>query len=240
MSLRVDQLVIDRRDGVLPQQLLCRDFRAEVTRARPHVAVRQLEPGPGEGIGELVRVLVEAPRDLFIGRVEAQGEIRGQHGRRVPFRGVEGIGDRAGPRAVLGAPLVGAGRALGQLPLVAEQVREEAVAPLGRRRGPGDLEAAADRVTADAGAERACPAEALQRDAAGFRRHADQGRVAGAMGLAEAVTAGDERYGLLVVHCHAREGVADIPGRGERIRIAVRPFRVDVDQTHLHCGERRL
>ena len=32
----------------------------------------QLEPGAGEGIGELVGMLVEAPRDLLVGRVDAQ------------------------------------------------------------------------------------------------------------------------------------------------------------------------
>ena len=33
---------------------------AEVTRDGPHVTVRQLEPRPGERVGELVRVLEEA------------------------------------------------------------------------------------------------------------------------------------------------------------------------------------
>ncbi len=80
--LLIDQLVIDRGDGVLPDELFGRDFRAEIARARTHVAVRQLEPRTGEGVGELVRILVEAPRNLFVGRIEAQGDIRGQHGRR--------------------------------------------------------------------------------------------------------------------------------------------------------------
>ena len=60
------------------------------------------------------------------------------------------------------------------------------------------------------------------------------------MGLAEGVTAGDERHRLLVVHRHAGEGLADIPGRGDRVRIAVRAFRVHVDQAHLHRSERIL
>ena len=60
------------------------------------------------------------------------------------------------------------------------------------------------------------------------------------MRLAERVSAGDERNGLLVVHRHARERLANILGRSERIRLAVRPFRIDVDQTHLHGGERIL
>ena len=42
-------------------------------------------------------------------------------------------------RRVLRLPLLGAGRALGQLPFVLEQVVEEVVAPLGRRLRPGDF-----------------------------------------------------------------------------------------------------
>ena len=58
------------------------------------------------------------------------------------------------------------------------------------------------------------------------------------MGLAEGVAAGDQRDGLLVVHRHAEERLADVLGRRDRIGIAVRPFRVDVDQAHLHGAER--
>ena len=82
MSCRVDQFVRDRRDGVLPQLRLLRNQRAQVARDRPHVAVRQLEPRLGEGVGELVRVLVEAPRDLLVGRVDPQREVGRQHRRR--------------------------------------------------------------------------------------------------------------------------------------------------------------
>ena len=60
------------------------------------------------------------------------------------------------------------------------------------------------------------------------------------MGLAEAVSAGDERNRLLVVHGHALEGLANVDGGGERIRLAVRPFRIHIDETHLHGGERIL
>ncbi len=160
--LRVDQLVIDGGDGVLPDQFLRRNLRAEVACARAHVAMRQLEPRPGEGVRELIRVLVEAPRDLLVDRVDPQREVGGQHGRRVPLRWVERIRNCRG--VALRLPLIGAGRALGQLPFVAEQVLEEAVAPLRRRRGPGDFRAAGDRVCAFAGAEAALPAEALLLD----------------------------------------------------------------------------
>ena len=135
-------------------------------------------------------------------------------------------------------PLLRAGRALGQLPFVLEQVLEEVVAPLRRRLRPGDLRAAGDGVGADARAVLALPAEALILDGAAFRLRADQRRIAGAVGLAEGVAAGDQRDGLLVVHRHAEERLADVLGRRDRIRLAVRPFRIDVDQAHLHGAER--
>ena len=84
--LRINQLVIDRGDGVLPDELFGRNLRAEIACARTHVAVRQLEPRAGEGVCELVRVLHEAPRDLLVGGVEPQGKVSGQHGWRVTLR----------------------------------------------------------------------------------------------------------------------------------------------------------
>ncbi len=75
MSLCIDQFVIDGRDGVLPDQFFGRNFRAEIAGARAHVAVGQLEPGPGEGLGELVGMLVEASGDRLVDRVEAQGQV---------------------------------------------------------------------------------------------------------------------------------------------------------------------
>src|SRR5208282_5721798 len=56
-----DQFVIDRGNRVLEQQVLLRNKRAKVARDRSHVAVRQLIPRPRERIGELLRMLVEAP-----------------------------------------------------------------------------------------------------------------------------------------------------------------------------------
>ena len=151
--LRIDQRVVDRRDRVLPDQLFGRHLGAEVARARAHVAVRQLEPGAREGVGELVGVGEEAARDLLVGRVEAQRQVGGEHRRRQALRRVVRVRDGAGTGAALGHPLLRAGRALRQLPLEAEQVLEEVVAPLRRRGGPGDLQAAGDGVAALAGAE---------------------------------------------------------------------------------------
>ena len=164
-SFVVDQLVIDRGDRVLPDELFLGDLRSEIARARTHVAVRQLEPGAGERVRELVRVLHEAARDLLVGRIEAQREVGGQHRRGDALRRIVGMRHRAGARPVLRLPLMRAGRALRQLPVVAEQVLEEVVAPLRRRGGPGDFQAAGDGVAAQARAEAARPAEALRLDA---------------------------------------------------------------------------
>src|SRR5208283_4181844 len=218
----------------LPDELFCRNLRAEIACARAHVAVGQLEPRPGEGVCQLVRVLVEAPGDVFIDRVDLQGNVRGQHAGRTTLRRVVGIQHRAGATAILRLPLMCTGRALGQFPVEAEQVPEEVIAPLRWRLGPNDLQAAGDRVIALAGAEAALPAESLFLDGGGFGLRPHMGRWAGAVGFAERVTARYERHRLFVVHSNTRENLTDILGRQEGIRVAIRPFRVDVDQAHLY------
>ncbi len=145
---------------------------------------------------------------------------------------------RAGAGAILRCPLIRSGRALRQFPFVAEQVLEEVVAPLRGRGAPGDFQAAGDRVGALAGAKAVLPAQALLLEAGRFRVRPHIRRGAGSVGLAERMAAGDQRHRLLVVHRHAREGLADIPRRGDRIGVAVRAFRVDVNQAHLHGGQR--
>ena len=57
------------------------------------------------------------------------------------------------------------------------------------------------------------------------------------MALAEGVSAGDQGDGLFVVHRHACEGLSNVMAGSDRIRVAVRAFRVHVDQAHLHGGE---
>src|SRR6204780_3866448 len=58
------------------------------------------------------------------------------------------------------------------------------------------------------------------------------------MGLAEGVATRNQSNRLFVVHRHATEGLANIPGRGDRIRLAVRAFRIHVNKSHLHGGQR--
>src|SRR5579863_2831503 len=63
---------------------------------------------------------------------------------------------------------------------------------------------------------------------------------ASAVGFAEGVTAGNECDGFLVIHCHAGKSFPDIACCGDGIRLSIRPFRIHIDQAHLHGAERIL
>src|SRR5262245_53262929 len=60
------------------------------------------------------------------------------------------------------------------------------------------------------------------------------------MGLAERVSADDQRNGLLVVHRHAPEGLPNHFRGGGWVRFAARPLRIDVDQAHVIGPKRPL
>src|SRR5579864_3684300 len=95
--------------------------------------------------------------------------------------------------AIFGRPLMRTRRALSQFPFVAEQALEEVVAPLRRRRGPGDFQAAADGVSAKPFAKFILPAEALILDVGTFRfRPNILSGNGSAVGFAESVSASNE------------------------------------------------
>src|SRR5579871_1386366 len=233
--------MIHRRDWVLPEQLLFWNERTEIAVDRSHIAVRQLEPGASERVGELIRVLVEAPRDLFVGGIEAQGKIRGEHRWSMMLRRIMRVGHGARTSTIFRCPLMRAGRTLGQFPVELEEIVEEVVAPLGRRLRPDDFKAAADRVTTVTFAEFVVPAETLKLDVGAFGFSADV--ICGnsrAVRFAKGVTTGNERDGFFVVHRHATEGFADVARCGDGIRLPVGTFGIYIDQTHLYGAERIL
>src|SRR5215469_18970775 len=115
------------------------------------------------------------------------------------------IRHRAGACSILCHPLMCASRTLREFPFILEQVLEKIVAPLGRRRGPGDLEATADRIPTNARLEFASPPEALLLEGSCFRLCAHIGSIASSVRFAEGVSAGDERNRLFIVHRHAAE-----------------------------------
>ena len=142
--------------------------------------------------------------------------------------------------AFFGVHCFAPGGALGQLPVVLEEVLEKAVVPLRRLLRPRALEAARQRLRAVAVAGAVLPAETLLLERRGLGLGAEVARVDGAVRLAERVPADDQRDRLFVVHRHASERLADVLGRRERVGVAVRALRVDVDQAHLHGAERSL
>ena len=230
--------MVDGRDRILPDQLFFRHFRSEVTGARAHVAVRQFEPGARECVGERLRVLVETARNLLIGGIEAQGEIRGRHHRRVFLVRVVRVGDHVFRLAVLRHPLVRAGRTLGEFPFVAEQHIEIAVVPFRRVRFPRAFDTAGGGMNALARTECVDPAQALGFDRCGFGFRSDQFRIAGTVCFTEGVTTSDQCDGFLIVHRHATEGLAYVATGGDRIGFSVGAFRVHVDEPHLYRGQR--
>jgi hypothetical protein len=203
--------------------------------------MRQLEPRLGERELEVFRLVAEALRDLAVGGVELQREVGREHDRRMALRRVVRVGHEVRALAVRRDPLDRARGALGLHPLEREQVVEVLRGPRDRVRRPGAFEAAGDRVHAVAAPALVLPAQALLLEcgAAGLGPEA-LGRIVGAVCLAEGVATGDEGDRLLVVHRHAREGLADVLGRRERVRDAVRALGVHVDQAHLHGRERVL
>ncbi|MPN19042.1 hypothetical protein SDC9_166408 [bioreactor metagenome] len=52
------------------------------------------------------------------------------------------------------------------------------------------------------------------------------------------MAAGDQRDGFLVVHGHAGERHTHVATGGDRVGVAIRSFGVNVDQAHLHGGQR--
>ena len=57
--------------------------------------------------------------------------------------------------------------------------------------------------------------------------------------LAEGMAAGDQRHGFFVIHRHAGEGFANVTcAEATRVRLAIRAFGIDVNQAHLHGGQR--
>src|SRR5215469_1422988 len=159
--------MVDRGNRVLPDQCLPWHEWPEVTGDRTHVAVSELEPGPCEGISKLLRVLMEAPRDLLVGGIEAQRKVCGQHGRHLLLRGVVRVRDHR--RGILRLPLLCAGWTLRQLPLVLEQVVEEVVAPLRRGLRPRHFRTARNGVSSEACTVRTLPSQALILDPGAFR-----------------------------------------------------------------------
>ena len=236
---------IDRRLGgsvnrVLPDQHLGRHQSTEIARPWSHVAVGQLVPRPRKRIRQCRRVFVEAFGNRAIDRVQLQREVGGEHDRLMATGRVMRIGHRVRGRAVDRHPLGGPRRTFGLFPVKAEQSVEIAVVPSGWRRRPGTFQPAGDGVNTLTGAKGVLPAQTHFLDSRAFRLAPDQRRIARAMAFAESMAPGNQRHGFFVIHRHPGKSFPDVMGRSQGVWVAVRTFRVHVNQAHLHGGQRVL
>ncbi|CAG9990607.1 unnamed protein product [Clonostachys byssicola] len=229
--IAVNEQVVNGRDRVLPEELLLGNLRAQVENTGTHVTVGELEPGAGEGIVELVWVLEEVARDLFVLRVGPESNVSHQHSGGVLLGLVKGIGDEV--VGILCDELWGTARALDELPLVAEQVLEEVVAPPGGSLGPDNLQTRCDSIGTLSGLVAVLPAQTVLLDGSTLGFGADMAVGSGAVRLAKGVTTSNQSDGLLVVHGHAAKRLADVVGGSDGVGIGVGAAGVDVDQTHV-------
>src|ERR1044072_6324017 len=151
-------------------------------------------------------MLVEALRDLRVGGIHLQRQIRRQHHGVLPLRRIVSTrrrGHYAGSIR-LGRILLCAARARRQLVVGVVEVVEKSVVPLGRLGGSGTFASAPDRVVPFAAAKLVFPAESLSFQGAPlwFGTHVLSG-LGGAVGLADRVAGDDQRNRLLLIHCHA-------------------------------------
>src|SRR5438552_1528721 len=63
---------------------------------------------------------------------------------------------------------------------------------------------------------------------------------AGTVSFSEGMTACNQRHRFFIIHRHSSKSFADVASGRDRVWVAVRAFRVDVDQAHLHSSKRIL
>lgn len=144
-----DELIGHRWQRVLTDQVFGRDLRAWIAGFRSHVPMRQLEPGPGKGVGKLLRIFPETTSDLLLDGIKSSN-------RNARFVVNIMVGTRlAGWRAagawnlfrhVFRPPLLGAGRACRQFPLIVKEHSKITHVPPGGSGCPGAFQAADDGV----------------------------------------------------------------------------------------------
>ena len=236
--LTVNQFVINGRNRILPNHRFGRHQWSNTAIVRTEIAVCQLVPRLGERIGKCIGVSVKTARYRLIVRIDSKGQIRREHhgwdtsARAVGDRHQILVGD------ILRCPLPRARRTLGEFPFIAEEHVEIAVVPTRRCGSPRPFKATCRRMHANTAPEGIPPSETLLLDARTLRLRANQGRVPRTMALAEGVPTGNQCHGLGVVHRHPGKGLPDVMRRGGGIGLSVRPFRIDVDEAHLHGGKR--
>ena len=121
---------------------------------------------------------------------------------------------------------------------MAEQHVEITAVKLGRVCCPCALNAAGDRVAANAATLFVDPAQALvfKRCTLGVRPQV--ACVTVAVAFANGVATGRQRDGFLIIHSHTGESFAHVMRGFQGVRVAAHTFGVDIDKAHLHSSKR--
>jgi hypothetical protein len=206
--------MVDRRNRVLPDQRLLRHQRAEVAGLGPHVAVGQLEPGAAKASAN------------WSGFSWKRREIFSYSGSKRSERSVVSIRRASVPRRKcvghVGRRVLGLHCWAPAGLLVSSHSNLKRFSKKWLLHFVGVWLQVTSGPPVMASAPKPVPCLLRQprpwSDLAAFGFGADERRIARAVGLAEGVAAGDQGDRLLVVHRHAREGLADVARRRARGR----------------------
>ncbi len=230
--------MINCRHRILPDQLFSRYLNSHIAGLGPHITVGQLEPGPGKGIGELIRVCQVITGNFFVNRVKLERQVcRGHHGA-TSLRRIMGINHHILVLNILGQPDIGTCRTLEQFPLILEHHLQVTHIPSGWIWFPGPFNAAGDSVAPFAALKAADPAQSLLLKSSGLRLRPDMIGSTGTVAFAKGMTTCNQGHGFFIVHGHPGKGLPDIMSRLCRNRLPIGPLRIDVDQAHLHRSQR--
>ena len=195
----------------MPDQITFRHVRSKVAHLRPHIPMRQLEPGTGKGIRELVRIGVKVTRDFFISRVHAHRHVSGGHHDRHFFRCIRRMRCHVLFRQIFGMPLLRTCRAAPKFPFIAEQHIEIAHVPCRWCGSPCPVQAARNCIATNTTAELAEPAKTLCFQCATFGLRTDKLRITRTMCHAEGMTTRHQRDCFRIIHRHAGKSFANVP-----------------------------
>jgi hypothetical protein len=125
MSLASIEGLLHGGQRILPNQHFGRHFGAQIACHRTHVAVGELVPCAGEGIGKLIGIARENAWRFFRIRGQIAGQVRGEH--RSAHAANWGRAHRAPSCTAchVSAPLLRTSGTFGQFPFVAEEMLEE-------------------------------------------------------------------------------------------------------------------
>ena len=135
-------------------------------------------------------------------------------------------------------PLMCSGRAFGKLPVVTKKIFEIIVAPFCWSSCPCAFQTTCNSIACITTAVSIFPTKALffNTGSCWLCSNVFSG-VGSAMGFTKSVPTGNKCYGFFIIHSHAAKSFTNITGRSQRVWVAVGPFRIYINQSHLNRSQ---